>query len=95
MKTRHFLLAIAAGLSSFGVCAEQDISLDLDSITIQVIYISMPGGPAGLGNSTIRKVCMDGQAYLLLTSPNGIVGLSASFKNGKPEQCTLLAPTNN
>jgi len=95
MTTLRLFLAIALGLTTFVANAEQNISLDLDSITIEFIYISMRGGPAGLGYSTIRKVCMDGQAYLLLASPNGIVGLSASFKDGKPEQCTLPTPTKN
>ena len=90
MSTRRFLLAVVLGICSASVWAEEDQPLDLEKITIKVIDIHMHEGIADLGYSTIRKVCLDAQAYLLLLSPKGIVGLSASFRNGKPEQCKFL-----
>ena len=90
MRTRRFLLAVVLGICSASVWAEADYPLELQKITIKVIDVHMQEGIADLGYSTIRKVCVDGQAYLLLLSPKGIVGLSASFRDGKPEQCTFL-----
>jgi hypothetical protein len=35
-----------------------------------------------------RKLCLDGQAYLLILGANQTpVSITASFKEGKPEQC--------
>ena len=35
-----------------------------------------------------RKLCLDGQAYLLILGVNqSPVSITASFKDGKPEQC--------
>lgn len=40
---------------------------------------------------TLHKVCVDGQAYLLVSGISGPNGISPSFKNGKPEQCRVTA----
>ncbi len=35
-----------------------------------------------------RKVCLEGQAYLLILGANQTpISITASFKDGKPEQC--------
>lgn len=35
-----------------------------------------------------RKLCLDGQAYLLILGANQTpISITASFKEGKPEQC--------
>ena len=37
-----------------------------------------------------RKLCLDGQAYLLILGANQTpISITASFKEGKPEQCKL------
>lgn len=36
----------------------------------------------------IYKICLDGQAYLALNHDRS-QSLTASFKDGKPEQCTI------
>jgi hypothetical protein len=91
MKIPRFALALAFAVSSTAVLAEPDDPLELEKITIKVVDIHLQLGTVDLGYSTIRKVCMDGQSYILLLSAKGVVGISASFRNGKPEQCTLLA----
>ncbi len=35
----------------------------------------------------LQKVCLDGQAYFLVSGVSGPGGMSASFKNGRPERC--------
>jgi hypothetical protein len=37
----------------------------------------------------LRKICLDGQAYLLVMNGNTPVGISLSFKEKKPEQCRI------
>lgn len=37
----------------------------------------------------LQKVCIDGQAYLLISGVSGPNGISPSFKDGKPEQCVV------
>jgi hypothetical protein len=39
----------------------------------------------------LRKLCVDGQAYLLILGANqeAPISITASFKDGKPEQCKL------
>lgn len=58
-------------------------SLPLEQISIE--HIDLQGQ---LRTWKLNKVCIDGQAYLLLmkglTEP---VSISPSFKDGKPEQC--------
>jgi|APLak6261673822_1056097.scaffolds.fasta_scaffold01561_4 hypothetical protein len=39
----------------------------------------------------LHKVCIDGQAYLLITGATGPGGISASYKDGKPEQCHIAS----
>ena len=38
---------------------------------------------------TLHKVCIDGQGYLLSQGVGALNGVSASFKDGKPEQCVV------
>jgi hypothetical protein len=38
-----------------------------------------------------RKLCLDGQAYLLILGANQMpMSITASFKDGKPERCKPL-----
>ena len=40
-----------------------------------------------------RKLCLDGQAYLLILGANQTpISITASFKEGKPELCKALDP---
>ncbi|OHX37853.1 hypothetical protein BJL95_04585 [Methylomonas sp. LWB] len=58
-------------------------TLSLEDISLERIEIQ-----GQIQTWKLNKVCIDQQAYLLLlrglTEP---VGISPSFKNGKPEQC--------
>ena len=91
MKTPRALIAIAFGMASFGICADQDksVPLDLEKITIKIIRIHVPEFPDNSDAFTIRMVCLDGQAYLLPLTLKGVAGISASFKDGKPQLCTF------
>jgi hypothetical protein len=92
MKTRHFLLSVWLGIFSLAAGAEQNEFLDVEKITINVINMHFTAGATDVPYSVIRKICIGSQAYLLLLgSRDGpILGLSASYKDGKPEQCKFL-----
>jgi len=75
---------------SFDVRAEPDISFDLEKITIAVIEIHSHEGGGDADVLSVRKICLDGQAYLVPISIKGIVGISPAFKDGKPEKCRFL-----
>lgn len=79
----HKLLAAFLAAASIGAAAQTRI-LPLVEVGMETIAIQ---GKSQKWEFT--KVCIDGQAYLLVlgvTSPNGI---SPSFKDGKPEQCQV------
>jgi hypothetical protein len=40
---------------------------------------------------TLRKVCLDGQAYWIGFSETAPTGISVAYKDGKPEQCARRA----
>ena len=39
----------------------------------------------------LRKICLEGQAYWIGFSETSPTGISVSFKDGKPEQCSVRA----
>jgi hypothetical protein len=59
-------------------------SLPLEQITLE--HINIQGHVA---TWRLRKVCIDEQAYLVIIGANDPVGISASYKDGKPEQCRV------
>ena len=68
------------------------------SATAQPARVSLDLGAVKLANIEIKgriqtwsmtKVCIEGQAYLLIDGVSGPNGISPSFKDGKPEQCVL------
>lgn len=61
-------------------------SLSLEQITLEHINIQ-----GQVKTWRFRKICIDEQAYLIPLTPNANdpIGISASFKDGKPEQCHL------
>jgi hypothetical protein len=80
------------GLLLSSMCAAswaiQDRVLSMDSVVLEDIKVE------GLVQAwKFRKVCFDGQAYLLiLGAKQAPTGISVSFKDGKPEQCKALDP---
>ncbi len=66
-----------------GAWGTPERTLSMDSIVLEDIKVE------GLVQAwKFRKVCIDGQAYLLiLGSSQTPIGISPSFKDGKPEQC--------
>ncbi|MGY6276432.1 hypothetical protein [Methylomonas sp. MgM2] len=66
-------------------------SLPLDQISLERINIQ-----GHVQTWRLRKVCIDGQAYLFLLQ--GItevpMSIAASFKDGIPEQCRLASSAN-
>ena len=57
-------------------------SLPLEQITLE--HINIQGHVA---TWRLRKVCIDEQAYLVIIGTTDPVGISPSYKDGKPEQC--------
>lgn len=41
---------------------------------------------------SMTKVCINGQAYLLLDGVTGPNGIAPSYKDGVPEACNMTAP---
>jgi hypothetical protein len=85
MKTR--LLALLLAMSSSPAWATPERTLHMDSVVLEDIRVE------GLVQAwKFRKVCLDGQAYLLILGSNQApIGISASFKDGKPEPCKVPA----
>ena len=85
MNTRLLapLLVHLLVLSSSQTWAAPERTLNMDSVVLEDIRVE------GLVQAwKFRKVCLDGQAYLLILGGNQApIAMSASFKDGKPEQC--------
>ncbi len=76
--------AAAKPLASSGT---PERTFDLESVVIEDIKVE------GLVQAwKLRKVCLDGQAYLLVLGLGGPTSITASFRDGKPEQCKAKAP---
>ena len=57
-------------------------SVAMDDIVLEDIHIE------GIVQQwKFRKICLDGQTYLLIMNGNNPVGISPAFKEGKPELC--------
>ncbi|OQW77573.1 MAG: hypothetical protein BVN35_05495 [Proteobacteria bacterium ST_bin11] len=59
-------------------------SLPLEEISLEHIQIQ-----GQIQTWRLHKVCIDGQAYLLIPGTAGPGGISAAYKDGKPEQCQI------
>ncbi len=60
-------------------------SVAMDDVVIEDIHVE------GIVQKwKLRKICIDGQAYLLIMNGNNPVSMSPSFKDGKPEQCRVI-----
>lgn len=77
------LIAMTAG--SGNAISSEVRSLQLDQISLEQINIQ-----GQVQTWRVQKICIDEQAYLMLikglTEP---VSISASFKEGRPEQCHI------
>ena len=81
---KKLMLATILSLSGVAASAAPERTLPLSDVTME--YINIEGR---IQTWPLQKVCIDGQAYLLVlgvTAPNGI---APSFKDGKPEQCQV------
>lgn len=76
MAVALFLLASTAAI------AAPERTLPLADVILEDIKIE-----GRVQTWTLRKVCVDGQAYLLILGLSGPSAISPSFKDGKPEQC--------
>jgi hypothetical protein len=78
--------ALIGGLLMFfcsATWAAQERVLPLDELVMEDIKVE------GLVQAwKLRKLCLDGQAYLLILGANQApISITASFKDGRPEQC--------
>lgn len=79
---KNLIVAALLSLASVSAIAVSERTMPLSEISMEDIKIEVR-----LQTWTLRKVCVDGQAYLLALGTTGLSGISASFKDGKPEQC--------
>lgn len=56
----------------------------LDAVKIETLRID-----GQVRSYVIDKLCIDGQAYLAVLGSNAPSTITASFKDGKPEQCQV------
>lgn len=57
--------------------------ISLDAALIETVQIE-----SRVQGWTLRKLCIDGQAYWIGFSETNPTGISPAYKNGKAEQCT-------
>lgn len=88
MKHLIFRLLLAITPVTVGAIPPEARSLPLEQISLEHIDIQ-----GQVQTWRLRKVCIDEQAYLLITGVTGPVGISPSYKDGKPEQCRARAST--
>jgi len=79
-------LLTVASATAHALPPPQARSLPLDEISLEHINIQ-----GQIQTWRLHKVCIDGQAYLLITGAAGPGGISVSYKDGKPEQCSIHA----
>ena len=100
-KLRHFMVLLAAGCGLALPASSQpapaagrlpssgppERTFDMESVGIEDLNVE------GLVQAwKLRKVCLDGQAYLLVLGLGGPTSITASFRDGKPEPCKAKAP---
>jgi hypothetical protein len=81
---------LLAGLAGFAAAqlpgvrsdARTPRSLPLDEALVETLRIE-----GQVQSWTLRKLCIDGQAYWAGFSESSPTGLAAAFKDGKPEAC--------
>jgi hypothetical protein len=59
------------------------------TIKLNEIYIEDIKIEGRIQTWILQKLCIEGQAYLLIAGVTGPNGISPSFKDGKPEQCNI------
>ena len=79
---KKLIVAALLALTSVAVIAAPERTLPLADVILEDIKIE-----GRVQTWTLRKVCVDGQAYLLILGLSGPSAISPSFKDGKPEQC--------
>jgi hypothetical protein len=77
-------LSFAADTSTFGEIPENRLSLEAAIIE----EITLDGG-ADMVTLKLDKVCLEGQAYLAVFTPDGVQSLAPAYKMGEPEQCSV------
>ena len=78
-----FLGAVFAAIAGTAVAAPER-TLPIGGVLIESVRIE------GSAQSwELQKICLDGQAYFLVSGVSGPGGMSASFKNGRPERCSV------
>ncbi len=85
MSMKNWFIAVAICAATVGVAnAAPERTLPLGDVSME--YIKIEGR---IQTWELQKVCIDGQAYLLISGIGGPKGISPSFKDGKPEQCVV------
>jgi hypothetical protein len=78
-RTMMAALALLAGGSAV---AAPERSISLDAVKLETIRIE-----GRIQTWLLDKVCIDGQAYLMVLGSGAPSAIAPAFKDGKPEQC--------
>jgi hypothetical protein len=77
---------VYAQLPSPGAVPRIERRMSLDEVLLETVRIETQ-----LQAWTLRKVCLDGQAYWVGYGESTPTGISPAYKDGKPEQCKTRA----
>lgn len=76
-------------LLSFIVLIMSSVVSAGDSYELKDIVIDNFSVKGNIQSWKFTKVCIDGQVYILVNGMTGPNGITASFKEGKPETCPV------
>ena len=86
MKKLFLALLLSAWIIP-SVQASAERSVAIDDVIIEDIHVE------GIVQKwKFRKICLDGQVYLMVMNDNNPISISPAFRDGKPEQCQLRLP---
>jgi hypothetical protein len=77
-------LALLAAVDTFAAAPERSIMLD--AVKLETIRIE-----GRVQTWLVDKVCIDGQAYLMVLGSVSPSAIAPAYKDGKPEQCQSKA----
>ena len=86
MRKIFLTLILSVWINSYAQASTERF-VAMDDVIIEDIHIE------GIVQKwKLRKICLDGQVYLMVMNDNNPISISPAFRDGKPEQCKLRLP---
>jgi hypothetical protein len=83
---RTLVAAVVLLACNDAIAAALERSIVLDAVKLETIRIE-----GRVQTWLVDKLCIDGQAYLMVLGSGSPSAIAPSFRDGKPEQCQLKA----